>query len=206
MCRQRSSSRHSVAWSRSKGYAADHISSFDVVTDDGELRHVTAESYPELFWALRGGKGNFGVVTVMVCELFPQARFYGGGVWFAIGHVPEMVHAWREWVETLPEEATSSFAVQRLPELPDLPEPLRGASVVHIRLTHLGSAGEGGQLFAPMRAVAPTELDAVGEMPYTSIGMVHMDSPDPIPYWDRTMMLRDFPKEAIDTFVARVGD
>ena len=49
-------------------------------------------------------------------------------------------------------------------------------------------------------------LNAVGEMPYTSIGMVHMDPPNPIPYWDRTMMLRDFPKEAIDTFVARVRD
>ncbi len=55
----------SVAWSRSKGYAADHILSLDVVTADGLLRHVTAESEPELFWALRGGKGNFGAVTVM---------------------------------------------------------------------------------------------------------------------------------------------
>src|SRR5262249_7500076 len=81
------------------------------------------DSEPELFWALRGGKGNFGAVTAMECELFPQTRIYGGGVWFAIEHVPELMPAWSEWIETLPEEATSSVAVQRLPPLPHLPPP-----------------------------------------------------------------------------------
>jgi FAD/FMN-containing dehydrogenase len=195
----------SVPWSRCKGYAADHIVSLDVVTADGLLRHVTADSDPELFWALRGGKSNFGVVTAMVCELFPQTRLYGGGVWFAIEHAPEVVPAWREWVETLPEEATTSIAGQRLPALPVLPPPLRGASVLHLRFTHLGSAAVGEQLFAPMRAIAPAVLDTVAEMPYASIGMVHMDPPDPIPYWDRTMMFADLPTEAVDEFVALTG-
>jgi hypothetical protein len=195
----------SVAWSRSKGYAADHILSLDVVTADGLLRHVTADSDSELFWALRGGKGNFGAVTAMASELFAQTRIYGGGVWFAIEHVPELVPAWREWVETLPEEATTSVAVQRLPPLPDLPPPLQGASVLHMRFTHLGSAAEGEQLFAPIRAIAPSILDTVAEMPYTSIGTVHMDPPGPIPYWDRTMMFADLPEEAVDDFVALTG-
>jgi FAD/FMN-containing dehydrogenase len=195
----------SVAWSRSKGYAADHILSLDVVTADGQLRHVTAESEPELFWALRGGKGNFGAVTAMVCELFAQTRIYGGGVWFAIEHVLELMPAWREWVETLPEEATTTVAVQRLPPLPELPPPLQGASVLHMRFTHLGSAAEGEQLFAPMRALAPSILDTVAEMPYTSIGTVHMDPPEPVPYWDRTMMFADLSEEAVDEFLALTG-
>jgi FAD binding domain/Berberine and berberine like len=195
----------SVAWSRSKGYAADHIVSLDVVTADGLLRHATADSEPELFWALRGGMGNFGVATAMVCELFAQTRIYAGGVWFAIEHVPELLPAWRNWVETLPEEATTSVAVQRLPPLPDLPPPLQGASVLHLRFTHLGSAAEGEQLFAPMRAIAPSILDTVAEMPYSSIGTVHMDPPEPIPYWDRSMMFADLPNEAVDEFVALTG-
>jgi hypothetical protein len=195
----------SVAWSRSKGYAADHIISLNVVTADGALREVTGDSEPELFWALRGGMGNFGVVTAMVCELFPQTRIYGGGVWFAIEHVPEVMPAWRAWVETLPEEATTSVAVQRLPPLPELPPPLQGAAVLHMRFTHLGSAAEGEQLFAPMRALATPVLDTVAEMPYTSIGIVHMDPPEPIPYWDRTMMFADFPEEAVDKLVALTG-
>jgi hypothetical protein len=195
----------SVAWSRSKGYAADHVLSLDVVTADGVLRHVTADSEPELHWALRGGIGNFGVVTAMVCELFAQTRIYGGGVWFAIDHVPELVPAWREWLDTLPEEATTSIAVQRLPPLPELPPPLQGAAVLHMRFTHLGSAAEGEELFAPMRALAPSIMDTVGEMPYTSIGMVHMDPPEPIPYWDRTMMFVDLPEDALTEFVALTG-
>ena len=195
----------SVAWSRSKGYAADHVLSLDVVTADGQLRHVTADSEPELFWALRGGQSNFGAVSAMVCELFAQTRIYGGGVWFAIEHVPNLMPAWREWLETLPEEATTSVAVQRLPPLPTLPPPLQGASVLHMRFTHLGSATEGEQLFAPMRAIAPSIMDTVAEMPYTSIGMVHMDPPEPIPYWDRTMMFADFSTEAVDEFVALTG-
>ena len=196
---------HSVAWSRSKGYAADHVHSLDVVTADGLLRHVTADSEPELFWALRGGGGNFGVVTAMVCELFPQTRLYGGGVWFAIDHVPELMAAWREWVDTLPEESASSIAVQRLPPLPELPPPLQGASVVHVRFTHLGSAADGAQLLAPMRAAAPSIFDTAAEMPYTSIGMVHMDPPEPIPFWDRAMTFAELPVEAVEEFVALTG-
>jgi FAD/FMN-containing dehydrogenase len=70
---------------RSHGYAADHVRSLDVVTADGELRHVDAESDPELFWALRGGKGNFGAVTALEFALFPVSRLYGGGIYFP-GH------------------------------------------------------------------------------------------------------------------------
>jgi FAD/FMN-containing dehydrogenase len=74
----------SPAWGRSKGYAADHIRCLEVVTADGQLRRVDADTEPELFWALRGGKGNFGVVTAMACDLFAQSRLYGGGRWFAV--------------------------------------------------------------------------------------------------------------------------
>ncbi len=67
---------------RAHGYAADHVRSLDVVTADGELRHVDAASEPELFWALRGGKGNFAVVTALEFDLFPVSRLYGGGIYF----------------------------------------------------------------------------------------------------------------------------
>jgi FAD/FMN-containing dehydrogenase len=195
----------SVAWSRSKGYAADHVLSLDVVTADGRLRHVTADSDPDLFWAMRGGKDKLGVVTAMVCELFPQAEIYGGGVWFAIHRVAEVLTAWREWLESLPEEATTAVAVRRLPPLPDLPAPLRGASVLHLRFTHLGSPVEGRRLFAPMRAIAPSILDTVSVMPYKSIGTACLHPPEPTPYWDRWAMLTSLPKEALAEFVALTG-
>src|SRR5262249_33050803 len=85
------------------------------------------------------------------------------------------------------------------------PPPLQGASVLHLRFTYLGPAAEGEQLVAPMRAVAPAILESLGEMPYTSIGAVHMDPPEPLPYWDRSLMFAELPPEAVDAFVGLLG-
>jgi FAD/FMN-containing dehydrogenase len=190
---------------RTKGYAADHVRSLDVVTADGQLRHVTAGTEPELFWGLRGGKGNFGVVTALEFDLFPLTSFYGGALYFPGERTADLLHAWRTWMAGMPEEMTSSVGVQRLPPLPELPEPLRGAFVLHLRIAYLGSAAEGERLLAPLRAVAPTLVDTVAEMPYTATGLIHMDPPEPIPYFDRTTMLREFPPEAVDRMVELVG-
>ncbi|MET7995697.1 BBE domain-containing protein [Amycolatopsis sp. NPDC005232] len=95
--------------------------------------------------------------------------------------------------------------MQRLPPLPELPAPLRGANVVHLRYAHLGSEQEAERLLAPMRAVAPVVVDAVAELPYTDSRRIHNDPEAPMPYWDRTTSLREFPAEAADAFVAVLG-
>ncbi|SNT52459.1 FAD-dependent oxidoreductase [Actinacidiphila glaucinigra] len=195
----------SPVFGRSLGYAADHVRSLDVVTADGELRHVTADSDPELFWALLGGKGNFGVVTALEFDLFPLTHFYGGGIHFPGEHLADVLHAWRTWQSDMPEEMSSSLAVQRLPPLPELPEPLRGAFVVHVRFAYLGPVAEGERLIAPLRAAAPALIDTVGEMPYTAMGAIHMDPPAPMPYYDRTTMLCAFPAEAADKVIELIG-
>ena len=191
--------------SRSHGYASDHVRMIEIVTADGELRKVTANSEPDLFWALRGGKGNFGVVTALEMGLFPVTEFYGGGLYFAGEQMAEVLHVWRTWAAELPEEATTSVAVQRLPALPELPEPLRGAFVLHVRFAHLGPVAEGEALIAPIRAVTTPLLDAVTIMPYTSVGMIHMDPPGPMPYYDRTTALRELSAETMDAFIELTG-
>ncbi|MFJ6073997.1 FAD-binding oxidoreductase [Streptomyces sp. NPDC093065] len=190
---------------RTKGYAADHVRRLNVVTADGRLRTVTPDGEPGLFWALLGGKGNFGVVTEIEFDVFPVTRFHGGGLHFSGEHLAEVLEAWRLWAPTLPEEATTSLGVQRLPDLPTLPGPLRGAFVVHVRFAHLGSADEGERLLAPLRRAAPALLDTVGEKPVTAIGEIHLDPVDPMPYFDRSMTLREFPRKAADTLVALTG-
>jgi FAD/FMN-containing dehydrogenase len=92
---------HSPCLGRSFGWAAEYISVLELVTADGQVRRVTAESEPELFFALRGTKGNFGIVTAVESELFPVAHIYGGGLWFAGEHIAEVLHTWREWVAEL---------------------------------------------------------------------------------------------------------
>ncbi|MET9149032.1 FAD-binding oxidoreductase [Streptomyces sp. NPDC004042] len=190
---------------RTLGYAAGHVRGLRVVTADGEVRRVDADSEPELFWAMRGGKGNFGVVTEIEFDVFPVTRFHGGGIYFPGECLAEVLEAWRAWVPSLPEETTTSVGIQRLPDLPVLPEPLRGAFVVHLRFGHLGPAAEGERLLAPLRAVAPPLLDLVGEKPYTAVGEIHLDPVDPMPYYDRSVCLGEFTEKTVETLVRLTG-
>lgn len=190
---------------RSLGYAADHVRRLNMVTADGELRRVTPESEAELFWAALGGKGNFGVVTEIEFDVFPVSRFYGGGIYFAGEHMARVLEAWRAWLPTVGEDMTSSVAVQRLPDVPVLPEPLRGAFVVHLRIGYLGSQAEGAELIAPLRASAPALLDLVGEKPFTAIGEIHLDPVDPMPYFDRSLCLEEFDEKTLEAFVDLTG-
>jgi len=190
---------------RSRGFGADHVRAFEIVTADGALRHVTAEHEPALFWAARGGKGNFGVVTSLEFDLFPVSRLYGGGLYFAGEHAPAVLNAWRAWAPGLPESMSTSFCLLRLPDLPFVPEPMRGTLTLHVRIAYLGSAADGAELIAPLRAAAPAFIDTVGEMPYTDVASIHNDPTDPGVAIDRSTLLRELPQEALDTLLTLAG-
>ncbi len=190
---------------RRHGFAADHVRRFTIVTADGAVREVTAESDPDLFWAVRGGKVGFGIVTELEFALVPVARFYGGGVFYPAEAAAAVLHGWREWVPTLTEDTSTSVALLRLPPDPALPEPLRGRSVLHLRVAHLGSAEEGEAVVAPMRAVATPLVDTLAEMPAAAIDAVHMDPITPMPVYDRGATLRALPAEAVDAVLAVAG-
>src|SRR5882724_5820921 len=91
---------------REYGYAADHVRAVELVTADGAPWRVTTESDPELFWALRGAGGNFGVVTALEMSLVPVTRLYGGGLYFDTALVPDVLAAYREWTATVPDGLT----------------------------------------------------------------------------------------------------
>ncbi|MEO3821676.1 FAD-binding oxidoreductase [Plantactinospora sp. B24E8] len=190
---------------RTFGYAADHVRRIELVTADGALREVSAEQEPELFWALRGGKGNFGVVTALEFNLFPFDRIYGGGLYFPGERAAEVLTAWSAWTADLPDEMTSSIALLRLPPAPELPEPLRGQFVVHVRIAYVGPAEEGARLVAPLRAIGPTLIDSVADLPYVAVGSIHSDPPMPIPFHDRSTLLREFSPEVVNTVVQLAG-
>ena len=190
---------------RAHGFAADHVRSATLVTADGAVRTVDPASDPELFWALRGGKGSFGIVTELEFGLVPVTTLYGGGIFFPGAAAAAVLHAWREWTATLPEATTSSVAVLRMPPDPALPDPLRGQTVVHLRVAHLGSADEGAALLAPMRAAAPALIDTVADMPYAAVDAIHMDPTAPLPSYDRGTTLAELPAEAVDALLAAAG-
>ncbi len=190
---------------RSHGYAADHVRSLDVVTADGDLRHVDAESEPDLFWALRGGKGNFAVVTALELELFPVSRLYGGGIYFPGERTADVLRAWTDSAPSTPETMVTSIAVMRMPSVPGVPEPVRGKFLVSVRIAYNGTTADGERMIAPLRAVAPAVLDTVRDMPYSEVASIHSEPTDPLPYYERGIMLREFPAQAQDKLIELVG-
>jgi FAD/FMN-containing dehydrogenase len=191
--------------SRQFGFAADLVERVEMVTADGQVRQVDAHSDPDLFWAVRGGKGNFGIVTSLEFRLVPVSEIYGGGVMFAGSSARAVVHAFREWAPTLPESASASVAMLRLPPLEEIPEPLRGQFVVHLRFAYNGPAAEGERLVAPMREAGEVLVDALGPMPYAAADAIHQDPTEPVSAWERGRLLRELPPEAVDNLVAVAG-
>ncbi|MEV4538745.1 FAD-binding oxidoreductase [Asanoa sp. NPDC049518] len=190
---------------RTYGWGADHVRSADIVTPDGELRHIDEDHEPDLFWAIRGGKGNFGVVTSLELELVPMTELYGGGIYFGGEHVDAVLDAFRRLVADGPQELTLSFAFMRLPDHLDVPEPLRERFTVHVRIAYLGPPAEGERLVAGLRAAAPALIDTVAEMPYTGIAAIHQDPLDPVPTYEMSALLSDFPAEAEQALVDVAG-
>ena len=182
---------------RRYGFAADHVRRIDLVTLDGRLRRVTADSDPDLFWALRGGGGNFGVVTGMEIDLFPVTRLYGGNLFFDVEQVPEVLDGWRRWTGTVPEELTSAATLLTYPDLPVLPESLRGRQIAKLTVAFLGPPADGHRLVEPLRALGPVRHDTLGELPYTDSGAVFDEPDQPHGYRSRNVLVRDLAPDAL---------
>ncbi|MGA6175251.1 FAD-binding oxidoreductase [Streptomyces sp. NPDC012600] len=190
---------------RRYGYAADLVTRIEIVTADGALRQVTRDRHPDLFWALRGGKGNFGIVTRLRFGLVPVRRLYGGGLRFPGEQAGRVLDAWRWWTATAPEEMTSSVALLRLPDAPDVPELLRGRLTAHVRIAFTGGAEEGERLVRPLRASGTALADTVAEMPYAEVADIHQDPTHPLPYHERNIVLRELSADALDTLLRVAG-
>jgi FAD/FMN-containing dehydrogenase len=190
---------------RTFGLAADHVRAFEVVTGDGVQRRVTPSLHPDLFFALRGGKGAGGIVTAIEFNLLEVPTFYGGALYFDGPDIPAVIERWRSWSESLPEQATTSFVILQLPDGPEFPPPLAGRMSIGVRFLWVGDAAEGEQQLAPMRSVAPMLMDDVAVKPYTAVDSVHADPVDPMPVIDRGMLLTDLTDEAVEHLLALAG-
>ncbi|MCR8577084.1 FAD-binding oxidoreductase [Streptomyces sp. Isolate_219] len=190
---------------RTYGFAADQVRSVDLVTADGRLRHLTADTDPELFRALLGGGHGLGVVTSLEFGLVPVARLYGGQLVFGAEQIDEATAAYLRWTETVPDELTSSLALIAYPDLPQLPGSLRGRYLAHIRIAYTGSAAEGERLVAPLRAVGPRVSDDLREMPYAESHTIHRDPSDPHAYDGDNALLSGLDAAALRRVAALTG-
>ncbi len=194
-----------LGWlARKYGLQANSVTAFELVTAEGHLVRVDAQHEPELFWALRGGNGNFGVVTAVEFTVYPVRELYAGAMFFPVERMAEVVQAWTNLLPSLPEEITSWAVTLHFPPLPEVPEPFRGRSFIIVMAAHLGSEAEGRELLAPVRALGP-ELDTYGMAPPIALAELAMDPADPLPYRSRTALLDDLPSKTIEELARIAG-
>jgi hypothetical protein len=191
-----------LSWlGRKHGIGANQVTAIELVTADGRLRRVDRENDPDLFWALRGGGGNFGVVTALEFALFPIREVYAGILWFPVDRAAEVLAEWRAWTDGLPDETTSVGRILQLPPIEEIPEPVRGKSFVVVEIIHCGTESDGRAIVAPLRGLGPV-MDTVELIPVQALSHLHMDPEHPVPGNGDGMALEDLDAAAIDAIVA----
>ncbi len=189
---------------RTHGLACNSVLAAEVVTADGQLVRADRESEPELFWALRGGGGSFGAVTALEFEVYPLPNLYAGMFAWPWERTADVLHAWREWVASLPDELSTWARILQVPPLPDIPEPVRGRKLVVVEAAYLGAQEPGRELLRPLRDLGP-ELDTFAVVPPEALGHLHMDPEEPVPFAISGQLLDDLPPAAIDAIVDTAG-
>ncbi len=168
---------------RSHGFSSDYLLGATIVTASGEVVDASPAGDADLFWAIRGGKGGFGVVTEARVRLVAIPQLYAGSITFDGAHAEAVLRGWVEWAQHPPEDVTSSLLQIRFPDLEAVPAPLRGRFLATIRFAYPGSTIEGERLAAPLRALAPVEADDLGTMALADIARIHADPTEPGPAW-----------------------
>ena len=192
-------------YARKHGLACNRVTAVEVVTAGGEQLRVDAENEPDLFWALRGGGGSFGVVTALEFELLPLSEIFAGALLFPAEQASEVLQGWREWTAGVPEEMTSVGRLMNFPPVPEVPEPMRGKSFTVVEVIYCGEPADGEELVAPLRKLGSADIDTVQTQPPGGIEELHMDPPVPVPYTSEALLTHELPAEAIESLVDAVG-
>jgi FAD/FMN-containing dehydrogenase len=154
---------------RGHGLAIDNLVSAEVVTADGRRVTASESENDDLFWALRGGGGNFGVVTAFEFRLHPLTEVYGGPLFFEAEHAGDVLRFYREFIKGAPEQFGGFPAWQIAPPLPFIPEDRHGDTFFAFVTCWAGPIDEGEAVLAPIRAAAPVAFEHVGPMPYPAL-------------------------------------
>ena len=192
---------------RKYGLNSASVTGADVVTAEGELVRASANENEDLFWGLRGGGGNFGIVTSLEFRLYPVEKVYGGAVFYPIERAPEVLDRYARWSAGLPDEMTTAVTFMNIPPLPHLPEPLRGKPIVVVKGCYCGERPEdGGEMFRPIReGLGEPMVDTFGELPVAAMDAISKDPVDPMGIIQHAGMLSDLSPEAVDALVGVAG-
>ena len=178
---------------RTYGLACDNLLSVDVVTADGRLLTTSASEHADLFWAVRGGGGNFGVVTAFEYQLYPVSQMLGGLLIYPMATAKALFRFYRDFSRTAPDALGSLINLATLPD---------GTPAVVILIAYGGSLDDGERLLQPLREFGPPMADQVGPLPYTALQSIveNFNPPGLRNYW-KSNYLQDLSDGAIDVLV-----
>jgi FAD/FMN-containing dehydrogenase len=190
---------------RKHGLTCDNLLSADLVTADGQLVTASEQEHPELFWALRGGGGNFGVVTSLEYRLHPVGPLvFAGPVFYSAADAAGVLRGWRDLTATLPDELTTVANILVAPPVPFLPEAVHGQAVVAILGVYAGPVEDGERAAQPLRTLAEPVADLMGPMPYTAMqSLLDPLWPAGAQNYFTSALLDRLDDDAIDTLLAQ---
>jgi hypothetical protein len=195
-----------ISWfGRAYGLGADSIVAVEIVDGMGRLRRASPTEEPELFWAVRGGGGDFGIITRVELALHPAPVVYGGQLMWPLEKMHEVLTAFRDLSRTAPDELTAWFHVWNFPPMPELPEPIRGKSFTGVAVAFLGAPDEGDRLLAPLRAIEGLGMDSVRVVPLGQLGTIANEPTDPMPGMQQSSLLEDLDDATIARLTEVVG-
>ena len=154
---------------RLAGLTCDNLLGAEVVTADGQVVQASEDTHPDLFWALRGGGGNFGVVTSFTYRLHPVTEVYGGLLGYTTDRAADVLRAYREVSADAPDRLALYAGLVTAPPAPFVPERVRGKRVVGLIPVYFGAADEAARALAPLLAAAPPVLDLTTPMSYREV-------------------------------------
>jgi hypothetical protein len=189
--------------SRKYGLTVDNLLSADVVTEDGRLLIASKTENFDLFWGIKGGGGNFGIVTSFEYRLHSVGPIILGGMLFhPLAKAKEVLRFYRDYIAKVPEELSIFLGFVTAPKAPHLPEHIQGKPVLAVIISYVGAIEEGERIIQPLRKFGPPDVDLVGPKPYVALQSM-LDAANP-PGWQnywKSEYLKGFSDEAIDTLV-----
>jgi FAD/FMN-containing dehydrogenase len=194
-----------IGWlARKYGMATNSVTAVELVTADGMRVRADRDHEPDLFWALRGGGGNFGIVTAIEFALYPVTEVYGGALVWDWHESERVLARWTEWAATAPDEISTSARIMQLPPLPEIPEAIRGRQIVMIDGAYTGDVADAAAVLAPLRELGP-EIDMFAPMPTPALVHLHGDPEHPVPVASGHTMVGELGAAGVAAFVDACG-
>jgi FAD/FMN-containing dehydrogenase len=196
-----------IGWlMRRYGLTCDNLLAADVITADGAFLIADSDQNPDLFWAIRGGGGNFGIVTSFKYRLHPVGPVTAGTILYPFEKAREVLHFYREFISVAPDDLSTMFVFLTVPPNPSLPADMRGKTAVAIVVCYAGSPESGDILLRPLRASFSPAADSIRVMPYVSLqSMLDGDAPWGLQNYRKSAYLAGIGDDAIATIIEHAG-